>query len=140
MGAQFRADAEHQALSAYLQRSTRAQGLTRPRHASALAAYTTPLPATSIMSHSDAELLEEATKGFDLLFSNEIAQAMDVFTSKDTNLPNGEPSPFHLVGQGVCVFLEAAMGMEVCNEFVLLRRSSFIMPPRPLEWLRQTVY
>ncbi|GJE87054.1 mitochondrial outer membrane protein [Phanerochaete sordida] len=48
--------------------------------------------------------LREATSGFDALFSNDIDNAREIF--KATN------SPFHLLGAGVCAFLEAALGME----------------------------
>ncbi|ESK92762.1 hypothetical protein Moror_15935 [Moniliophthora roreri MCA 2997] len=48
--------------------------------------------------------LEAASKAFDHLFSNEIVEAKAAFTADD--------SPFHLVGMAVCVFLEAALGME----------------------------
>ncbi|KAK0442051.1 outer membrane protein Iml2/Tetratricopeptide repeat protein 39 [Desarmillaria tabescens] len=50
------------------------------------------------------EQLRSASKGFDFLFSNAIADAQTEFTNDD--------SPFHSLGAGVCVFLEAAMGME----------------------------
>ncbi|KAF8638147.1 hypothetical protein AX17_002420 [Amanita inopinata Kibby_2008] len=48
--------------------------------------------------------LKSATTGFDHVFSNDIAQARQVFASKD--------DPFHLLGLGACAFLEAALGME----------------------------
>lgn len=59
----------------------------------------------SLTEHPTAAQLKSATKGFDHLFSNEIAEAREAFAS--------ENSPFHLLGQGVCAFLEAALGMEV---------------------------
>lgn len=49
--------------------------------------------------------LRSAMEGFDLLFSNRLADAR-------THLAK-EESPFHLMGLGVCTFLEAALGMEV---------------------------
>ena len=49
--------------------------------------------------------LLSASKGFDYLFSNAISDAQTEFATDD--------SPFHSLGAGVCVFLEAAMGMEV---------------------------
>ena len=55
--------------------------------------------------HPNAELLESATKGFDLLFSNNIVGGRKHFAGKE--------DPFHILGQGVCAFLEAALGMEV---------------------------
>ncbi|SJL17453.1 related to Mitochondrial outer membrane protein IML2 [Armillaria ostoyae] len=50
------------------------------------------------------EQLRSASKGFDFLFSNAISDAQTEFATDD--------SPFHSLGAGVCVFLEAAMGME----------------------------
>ncbi|KAK0211394.1 outer membrane protein Iml2/Tetratricopeptide repeat protein 39 [Desarmillaria ectypa] len=50
------------------------------------------------------EQLRSASKGFDFLFSNATADAQMEFATDD--------SPFHSLGAGVCVFLEAAMGME----------------------------
>ncbi|KAH6902081.1 mitochondrial outer membrane protein IML2 [Coprinopsis sp. MPI-PUGE-AT-0042] len=55
--------------------------------------------------HPSAEMLASATKGFDLLFSNDIVGSRDHFGS----MPD---DPFHLMGSGVCAFLEAALGME----------------------------
>lgn len=55
--------------------------------------------------HPNAELLQSATKGFDYLFSNDIVAARQHFERRD--------DPFHLMGLGVCAFLEAALGMEV---------------------------
>jgi len=49
--------------------------------------------------------LRSATEGFDSLFANQIGPAREAFTTND--------SPFHLLGLGVCSFLEAALGMEV---------------------------
>ncbi|PFH46707.1 hypothetical protein AMATHDRAFT_69254 [Amanita thiersii Skay4041] len=48
--------------------------------------------------------LKSATKGFDYVFSNDIASAREVFEGNDDS--------FHLLGLGVCAFLEAALGME----------------------------
>jgi hypothetical protein len=56
--------------------------------------------------HPSAEMLASATKGFDLLFSNDIVGSRDHFAYKPDD-------PFHLMGSGVCAFLEAALGMEV---------------------------
>lgn len=57
--------------------------------------------------HPNIALLESATRGFDHLFANDIVSARKHFTGHD--------DPFHLMGLGVCAFLEAALGMEVCN-------------------------
>jgi hypothetical protein len=51
------------------------------------------------------DVLQKATVGFDHLFSDEITDAKSVFEKHD--------SPFHLLGLGVCSFLEASLGMEV---------------------------
>ncbi|KAI0077111.1 hypothetical protein K474DRAFT_1662044 [Panus rudis PR-1116 ss-1] len=48
--------------------------------------------------------LQSATQGFDFLFANDLASAVETFGSSD--------SPFHSLGAGVCDFLEAALGME----------------------------
>ena len=55
---------------------------------------------------SETEELLAATQGFDHLFANRLEDARTVFSSKN--------SPFHLMGLGVCAFLQAALGMEVC--------------------------
>lgn len=55
--------------------------------------------------------LRSATKGFDHLFSNEIVEARGAFSAHD--------SPFHLLGLGVCAFLEAALGMEVRADSII---------------------
>lgn len=49
--------------------------------------------------------LRSASKGFDYLFLNNLKGAKDVFADDD--------SPFHQLGLGAVVFLEAALGMEV---------------------------
>ncbi|KAI0040329.1 hypothetical protein FA95DRAFT_1683845 [Auriscalpium vulgare] len=49
--------------------------------------------------------LRSATSGFDCIFSNDLVEAEKIF---QTN----EDSPFHLLGLGVCAFLQAALGME----------------------------
>lgn len=56
-------------------------------------------------------LLQSAKLGFDHLFSNDIVEAKKNFERSD--------DPFHLLGLGVCSFLEAALGMEVCRSSVL---------------------
>lgn len=55
-----------------------------------------------------AAWLRSATVGFDYVFSNDIAKARTTLAQDDT--------PFHLMGLGVCAFLEAALGMEVSCE------------------------
>jgi hypothetical protein len=62
------------------------------------------MPATNIADDNLAQL-KSATEGFDHLFSNQIVEAHEAFAAHQ--------SPFHLLGQGVCSFLEAALGMEV---------------------------
>ncbi|KAG9313319.1 hypothetical protein JVU11DRAFT_5623 [Chiua virens] len=54
-----------------------------------------------------AEGLRAATKGFDLLFANDLFGAVDLFGDDSYR-----DSPFHLIGLGVCAFLKAALGME----------------------------
>lgn len=49
--------------------------------------------------------IQNATVGFDHLFSDEITDAKAAFQTHD--------SPFHHLGLGVCSFLEASLGMEV---------------------------
>lgn len=59
----------------------------------------------ALSSEDVVSRLEEATKGFDYLFANDIGKARETFAAKD--------SPFHALGLGVCAFLEAALGMEL---------------------------
>lgn len=49
--------------------------------------------------------LQKASVGFDHLFLDEITDAKSVFREHD--------SPIHLLGLGVCSFLEASLGLEV---------------------------
>ena len=49
--------------------------------------------------------LLSANQAFDHLFANQIDKAREGFAAND--------SPFHLLGLGVCAFLDAALGMEV---------------------------
>lgn len=49
--------------------------------------------------------LNSANSGFNRLFENDVDGAKALF--------NGKDDPFHLLGLGVCAFLEAALGMEV---------------------------
>ena len=53
----------------------------------------------------DAAALVAASEGFDFLFSNRLAEAQAHFAAEKT--------PFHLLGLGICAFLEAVLGMEV---------------------------
>ncbi|RPD66519.1 hypothetical protein L226DRAFT_557573 [Lentinus tigrinus ALCF2SS1-7] len=48
--------------------------------------------------------LRAASAGFDALFANDLQKARETFAASD--------SPFHAMGNGVCAFLEAALGME----------------------------
>jgi len=58
------------------------------------------------LEHLNVSQLLNATKGFDHLFTDDIGAARKHFELND--------DPFHLLGLGVCAFLEAALGMEVC--------------------------
>ena len=51
--------------------------------------------------------LKSATAGFDLIFSNELDKAGELFKTSD--------SAFHLLGSGACAFLQAAVSLEVCT-------------------------
>lgn len=57
------------------------------------------------MAEETAQSLRSATSGFDALFANDLEKAQEIFGANE--------SPFHLLGAGVCAFLEAALGMEV---------------------------
>lgn len=57
------------------------------------------------MAEETTQSLRVATTGFDALFANDIDKAREIFGT--------DGSPFHLLGAGVCAFLEAALGMEV---------------------------
>ncbi|KAF9449736.1 hypothetical protein P691DRAFT_774496 [Macrolepiota fuliginosa MF-IS2] len=57
------------------------------------------------MDHNlELDALNDANKGFSQLFENDIAGARNTFSGSD--------DPFHLLGLGVCSFLQAALGME----------------------------
>ena len=65
---------------------------------------------------SSESLLVAATLGFDQLFANNVIDAKKVFESHITandDKKEKESVAFHQLGLGVCVFLEAALGMEV---------------------------
>ena len=80
-----------------------------------------------------AKDLRAATAGFDYLFSNDLEKATETFSA--------ETSPFHQLGAGVCAFLEAALGMEVCVQlqFIYDRRAN-IEPCVPLLFLGTPCY
>jgi hypothetical protein len=49
--------------------------------------------------------IKSATAGFDMIFSNELEKAEDLFGNGDSAL--------HLLGSGACAFLQAALSLEV---------------------------
>ena len=49
--------------------------------------------------------IKSATAGFDLIFSNELEKAENLFGNGDSAL--------HLLGSGACAFLQAALSLEV---------------------------
>ena len=49
--------------------------------------------------------IKSATAGFDMIFSNELEKAEDIFGNGD--------SAIHLLGSGACAFLRAALSLEV---------------------------
>jgi hypothetical protein len=49
--------------------------------------------------------IKSATAGFDLIFSNELGKAENLFGNGDSAL--------HLLGSGACAFLLAALSLEV---------------------------
>ncbi|KAI9451329.1 hypothetical protein BJY52DRAFT_1298611 [Lactarius psammicola] len=59
-----------------------------------------------MVSHPDQVIadLKSATTGFDLIFSNELDKAEELFKTRD--------SAFHLLGSGACAFLQAALSLE----------------------------
>lgn len=61
----------------------------------------------AVLSPTDETIadLKSATAGFDLLFSNELESAENLFSTSDSAL--------HLLGSGACAFLRAALSMEV---------------------------
>lgn len=86
----------------------RTVAIVLPRHihsilASRLTAMSTAIPRND--EYPNNALLQSAKLGFDHLFSNDILEAKRTFACSD--------HPFHLLGLGVCAFLEAALGMEV---------------------------
>ncbi|KAJ6566692.1 hypothetical protein B0H19DRAFT_1138397 [Mycena capillaripes] len=67
-----------------------------------------PVPTDTSPSDPTTLALAAANAGFDHLFANNIALARLAFSPPS---PHSD-SPFHLLGFGVCAFLEAALGME----------------------------
>ena len=63
--------------------------------------------------------LKSATAGFDLLFSNELDKAADLFKTSD--------SAFHLLGSGACAFIQAAVSLEVRTPSCMVHTP----PPHP---------
>jgi len=49
--------------------------------------------------------IKSATAGFDLIFSNQLERAEELFKTSDSAL--------HLLGSGAVAFLQAALSMEV---------------------------
>ena len=79
---------------------------------------TTPVHAMN--AEETTRNLRSATEGFDALFANDLEKARQIFKATD--------SPFHSLGAGVCAFLEAALGMEVCTAaHYLAPRMSFMV-------------
>ncbi|KAJ7691441.1 hypothetical protein B0H17DRAFT_1331099 [Mycena rosella] len=75
------------------------------------------LLAVAVVGHSDDTFLDVATAadaGFDYLFANQIGLVRTAFEADST--------PFHLLGLGVCAFLEAALGMESGRQTVYLSK------------------
>ena len=66
---------------------------------------------SQLSSEDTTRYLQSASSGFDALFNNDLAKAREILGTND--------SPFHLLGAGVCSFLEAALGMEVCTRHSL---------------------
>lgn len=67
-----------------------------------------PPPSLVIMlSPTDETIadIKSATAGFDLIFSNELEKAENLFGNGDSAL--------HLLGSGACAFLQAALSLEV---------------------------
>jgi hypothetical protein len=72
-------------------------------------------PRTHMATGMDpAESLRVASEGYDLLFANDLVGAVDLFSAD-----RYYDSPFHIMGLGVCAFLKAALGMEVCCSAVM---------------------
>ncbi|KAI0289831.1 hypothetical protein BC826DRAFT_1029792 [Russula brevipes] len=59
----------------------------------------TPTPSEEAIAD-----LKSATTGFDLIFSNELEKAEELFKTRDSAL--------HLLGSGTCAFLQAALSLE----------------------------
>ena len=82
-------------------------------------AYQPTTATTNLTAGMDpAESLRVASEGFDLLFANDLVGAVDLFSAD-----RYYDSPFHIMGLGVCAFLKAALGMEVCCPAVTCHNS-----------------
>ncbi|KAJ7738123.1 hypothetical protein B0H16DRAFT_1325584 [Mycena metata] len=81
-----------------------------PKTAESKPPLVVPPVSLPITPAETAKALASANRGFDYLFANEIGLARETFGGADTGVV--EVSPFHLLGLGVCAFLEAALGME----------------------------
>ena len=93
----------------------------------------TPLKNLIIMAkyntdHPSAQILLNTANGFDFLFSNDIDSARTHFQNHD--------DPFSLLGTGICAFLEAALGMEVCNKSLILSHEVMLCP-RWVSWQKR---
>ena len=71
------------------------------------------MAVTSHSDHQNPALLHSAKLGFNYLLSNDIVGAEEKFAQSNDD-------PYHLLGLGVCAFLEAALGMEVCVRCVVV--------------------
>ncbi|KAJ7032573.1 hypothetical protein C8F04DRAFT_958936 [Mycena alexandri] len=73
-----------------------------------------PPVSLHITPAATAAALASANRGFDYLFANEIGLARGTFSggAASPRASSSSVSPFHLLGLGVCAFLEAALGME----------------------------
>ena len=70
----------------------------------------TPSPPSSLvtmLSPTEETIadIKSATAGFDMIFSNELEKAENLFGKGDSAL--------HLLGSGACAFLQAALSLEV---------------------------
>jgi hypothetical protein len=88
----------------------------------------------AVLSPTDETIahLKSATAGFDLIFSNELENAENLFRASDSAL--------HLLGSGACAFLQAALSMEVCphisNTAVERMKHCLSLVTRPVSSLR----
>ena len=85
-------------------------------------------PTDETISH-----LKSATAGFDLIFSNDLEHAEELFKTNDSAL--------HLLGSGAVAFLQAALSMEVSPHLCYttierMIRGSSPLVARPVSSLR----